>query len=203
MENKKIGTITLEYDRGDGVLVSEAFQGELNNAIFNGNVSGMYGTFQGSLTANAVNAVRNLTLAGKSTAVTTVGYVSYVGGIFNDDSIWRVVSQLAFDVPSADQSGGWVTAGIQYRIGDEGGYNEMFPTQYRIVMDGVVIWSSPVWTKFKYFYVAIKNFYHEVAARVTSPGTHLVSLQYRWGSINTNVYPQFFDITMRTDYIRK
>lgn len=203
MENKKIGTITLEYDRGDGVLVSEAFQGELNNAIFNGNVSGMYGTFQGSLTANAINAVNNITLAGKSTAITTVGYVSYVAGGFNDDAVWRAVSQLAFDVPSVDQFGGWVSTSFQYRISDSRGDNDLFLTKYRIVIDGVVIWESPVWSKFMYFYRAIKYFYHEVAARVTGPGTHLVSLQYKWAASHTNVYPEFYDITMRADYIRK
>lgn len=203
MENKKIGTITLEYDRGDGVLVSEAFQGELNNAIFNGNVSAMEGTFKGLLTANAINAVKNLNLAGRATAITTVGYVGYVGGIFNDDGVWRVVSQLAFDVPSADQFGGWVSTSFQYRISDSRGDNDLFLTKYRIVIDGVVIWESPVWSKFMYFYRAIKYFYHEVAARVTGPGTHIVSLQYKWGNIDTNVYPEFFDITMRTDYIRK
>ncbi len=203
MENKKIGTITLEYDRGDGVLVSEAFQGELNNAIFNGNISAMEGTFQGSLTANAINAVKNLNLAGRATAITTVGYVGYVGGIFDDDGVWRVVSQLAFDVPSVDQFGGWVSAAFQYRIGDQRNDNAAFPTMYRIVLDGVVIWESPDWTRFSFFYVRIKYFYHEVVARVTGPGTHIVSLQYRWGDANTNVYPEFFDLTMRTDYVRK
>lgn len=203
MDHKKVGTITLEYDRGDGTIVSEAFQAEFNNAKFNGNVSGMEGTFQGKLTANAIDAVKNLTIAGKAAAITTVSYKSYVAGIFDDDSIWRTVSDCTFTVPSADQQGGWVTAAIQYQIDDQKRDNDRFPTEYRILLDGAVIFTSPNSALFKWFYVSFKWFFHEVSARVTSPGYHTIALQYRWHDAPTNVYPQFYDITIRTDYIRK
>lgn len=203
MDHKKVGTITLEYDRGDGVVVSEAFQAEFNNAIFNGNVSAMEGTFDGTLTAGAVDAVKNLTIAGRATAITTVSTVGYVANIFDDDSIWRSVHTLTFQVPSTDTAGGWVTAGIQYMINDQRQDNDNFLTEYRIRLDGQVIFTSPKSAKFKWFYRVFKYFFHEVSAVVSGPGYHTLSLEYRWHDYPTNVYPEFHDVTIRADYIRK
>lgn len=202
MDHKKVGTITLEYDRGDGVVVSEAFQAEFNNAIFNGNVSAMEGTFDGALTANAIDAVKNLTIAGRATAITTVSYIGYVPDIFDDDSVWRSVHTLSFQVPSSDLQGGWVTAGIQYYINDQRQDNDRFQTEYRILIDGQVVFTSPKSTQFKWFYRVFKYFFHEVSAKV-GPGYHTIALQYRWHDYPTNVYPEFYDVTIRADYIRK
>ena len=206
MVHKKVGTITLEYDRGDGVKVSEAFQGEFNNAIFNGDISAMEGTFQGSLTAKSINAVTNLNLKSGSVATTTVSRLSYAGRYthgFDDDSVWRSVHRLTFLVPSSDIYGGWVSAGIQYRISDARGDNDRFPTQSRLLLDGQVIYTSPAWTSFKWYYRVIREFFHELTARIGGPGYHTIELQYRWADAPTNVYPEFFDVTIRADYFRR
>lgn len=206
MVHKKVGTITLEYDRGDGVIVSEAFQGEFNNAIFNGNVSAMEGTFGGSLTAGAVNAVKNLNLKSGSVAQTTVSALGFAGRYthgFGDDGVWRTVHSVTFVVPEADTGGGWVNSGIQYHISDARGDNDIFPCEFRILLDGAVLYKSPGAARFKWFYKLIRTFFHEVAARVYSSGYHTIALQYRWLSSNTGVYPEFYDVTIRADYFRK
>lgn len=203
MVHKKVGTITLEYDRGDGVMVSEAFQAEFNNAIFNGNVSAMEGTFSGKLTANAIDAVKNLNIAGRATAITFVSTRDRVYGIFNDDSIWREVHGLTFEIPPQDWQGGWVSAGIQYYIDDQRWDNDNFPCQYRILVDGVSVYTAPNYALFKQFYRKVKHFYHEIVQRIPSHGYHTISLQYRWAYVNTNCYPDFRDIAIRADYIRK
>lgn len=184
------------------MIVSDAFQAEFNNAIFNGNVSAMEGTFDGTLTANAIDAVKNLTIAGQATAITTVSHVAYVANIFDDDSVWRSVHTLTFQTPSNDLDGGWVTAGIQYYINDQRQDNDIFRTEYRILIDEQVIFASPRSTNFKWFYRVFKHFFHEVSAKV-GPGYHTIALQYRWHDYTTNVYPEFYDVTIRADYIRK
>lgn len=210
MVHKKVGTITLEYDRGDGVKVSEAFQGEFNNVIFGGNVSSLEGTFQGTLNAGTIDAVGNLNIAGRAVALTTVSQLAYANRYshnFDDDGVWRTVHSLSFTVPSQDTSGGWISAVIQYYIGDQRRDNDLFETGMRILLDGEVIFTSENNTQmghlFTYFYDHVKYFYHEITANVTSPGTHTVGFQYRWKPNNTNVYPEFYDATLRVDYIRK
>lgn len=206
MVHKKVGTITLEYVNENGVVVSEAFMGEFNNAIFRGNISGMEGTFQGTLTVGAINAVKNLTIGGKATAVTTVSTLALANPQthgFNDDEVFRTVHSLTFEVPTANFAGGWVTAGIQYRIDDQRQDNDMFRTEYRILIDGNVVFTSPQPSKFKWYYRNVQWFFHEVAAAVGSSGFHTITLQYKWYPAVTNVYPEFRDVTIRADYIRK
>lgn len=206
MVHKKVGTITLEYDRGDGVKVSEAFQGEFNNAIFRGNISMLEGTFEGSLTANAVNAVKNLNIKGGAVAITTVSTIREVsrrtGFHFNDDAVWRSIHTLTIETPP-DSSGGWLAAGIQYLIDDQKRDNGMFPCQMRIIIDGRVVYTSPAWSLFSYYYVIHKHFFHEVVERVSSARYHTVTLQYRWDEYPTNVYPEFYDVVIRADYFRR
>lgn len=206
MVHKKVGTITLEYDRGDGVKISEAFQGEFNNAFFNGNVSAMEGTFSGTLTASAINAVKNLNLKTGSVATTTVSTLGFANGAshgFNDTGVWKTVHSATFAVPAADTSGGWMSAGIQYRIDDRKKDNDYFPTEFRILLDGAVVYTSPGRSYFRWFYRTFQTFFHEVAARITSSGYHTVSFQYRWFDIPTNVYPEFYDVVIRADYFRR
>ena len=201
--HKKVGTITLEYDRGDGVVVSEAFQAEFNNAIFNGDISSLEGTFSGKLTANAINAVKNFNIAGRATAITYVSTRSRVVGIFDDDNIWREVHGITFEVPPQDTQGGWVAVGIQYTIDDQRQDNFWFPCQYQILLDGVSVYTAPGYALFGHFYQKVKHFYHEIVRRVGGPGYHTISLQYRWADYDTNVYPDFRNIAIRADYIRK
>ena len=45
---------------------------EFNDATFAGDVSGLDGTFSGTLTAQAINAANNINIAGNSVARTTI-----------------------------------------------------------------------------------------------------------------------------------
>lgn len=202
MVPKKVGSITLEYDRGDGVIVSEAFDAEFNNAIFRGNISGMTGTFKGRLTANTLNAVSNLNVRGKAVAITTAVYVGTLQGIFDDDAIYRSILNINFVVPAADLSGGAYWAALTYDIADNKSDNNYFLCQYRILVDGNIYFESTPVTFWKYINM-FKNFYHEIAGIATGPGTHSITLQYRWFDKKTNVYPRFDNIMGRVDYIRK
>lgn len=202
--HKKVGTITLEYDRGDGVIVSDAFQAEFNNAIFRGKLDGVGGIFSGTLTANAIDAVSNLNIAGGSTAITTISEVPYVVG-FDDDEIWRNVHAHSFYVPPEDTSGGWAYCSIQYLLSNthNSGNKVGWGTQYRVLFNGSVIFSSPMWFGFGWAYNVIQYFKHEIGARVPGPGYHTFAVQYRWQSERTNVYPRFDNVMFQVDYVRK
>lgn len=201
MVPKKVGSITLEYDRGDGVIVSEAFDAEFNNAIIRGDISALNGTFSGKLTVGTLNAVSNLNVRGKSVAITTVTQQAVVEGIFNDDGIYRTVGSVTFQVPASDLNGGTYWAALQYEIADNRGDNDFFLTQYQIVVDGVAIYTSGL-HNFYIFIRNIKNYYHEICGPC-GPGYHTISFQYRWLDSQTNVYPRFNNILARVDYIRK
>ena len=143
----------------------------------------MEGTFEGSLTAGAINAVKNINLKSGSVATTTISKLALANPAthgFNDDQVWRSIHNLTFVVPTADESGGWVSTAIQYLISDQKGDNDLFPTQMRILLDGQVVYTSPAWSRFMYYYRRIKEFFHEIVSNVTSPGAHTVTLQFRW-----------------------
>ena len=198
--HKKVGTITLEYDLSDGVGPrSAAFQGEFNNAIFRGDVSAMEGIFEGELSADSIDIVGNLNIAGRAAAITTVSTGSQVGG-HDDDSVWRNVHAISFVVPPEDLSGGVFSTSVQYELINTGD-SDAFPATARILLDGVPIWTGwTVW--FSKYYASIRSFYHEVCGEV-GPGTHTVTFQFKFDSAPTNPYPYFANIVFRNDYVRK
>jgi hypothetical protein len=183
-------------------MVTGSFMAEFNNAIFRGNVSTLYGTFSGTLTAQAINAVKNLNIAGRAAAITYVTTRGQAVG-FDDDGQWRTVHSLGFNVPGEDSNGGWVSAAIQYHLVDHKGDNDLFHTVYRVLLDGNPIYSSPRSDQFGGFCKTIVDFFHEVSAPVGGPGYHSIELQFAWLPGKTNVYPEFTDITIRADYVRK
>lgn len=178
---------------------------ELNDVTFGGSVSSLEGTFSGTLTANAINAAGNLNIAGESVARTTVSYkplsnVALNG--FNDDSIYRSVHEATIRVPNDDYNGGNFSCVMQYTISDERNDNDKFPCRYRILLNGAVLFQSKT-MQFGALYRCVKYSYHELLGTLSNPGTHVIDLQYAWDGMNTNVYPEFKDITFRLDYIRK
>ncbi len=100
MDHKKVGTVRLGYYRSDGIYVEKDFRAELNDAVFAGNVSALNGTFRGKLTAQAVNAVKNINLGGhsvaRSVAVHTPGQVN-IG-----QNVWGTLGSANINLPAGD-----------------------------------------------------------------------------------------------------
>lgn len=81
------------------------FHAEFNDAIFNGNVSGLSGTFSGTLTADAVDAVGNVTIRGESIAITVVVMMDVVG-----------FSEVALVIEVPENESGVVFLSLQMRL---------------------------------------------------------------------------------------
>lgn len=204
MVPKKVGTITLEHDRGDGVMVSEAYDAEFQNAVIGGDISFMEGTFQGKLTAQAINAVNNLNIRGKSAAVTYVTNLAEANSLthgFDDDGVYRNVHQIAVEVP-VGYNGVWVAVSMSYQIADEREDNDQFPCRSRILVDDSVYWQSSL-SYFGNYYRHFTHHAHEVVAYLSGSGFHTISLQWMWASRTTNVYPVFRNIRFRADVVKK
>lgn len=207
MDTKKVDAIPLSYLAFDGSIKTGNFMAEFNDATFSGNVSAMEGTFSGKLTAQAVNAAMNLNIAGQSVARTTVSRLAlrnrYTGGSrFQDGDPYASIHSINFIVPNDDVYGGWFTCGIQYELTDWKGDNDQYECQYRILLDGVSLYTSP-WGNFGAMYRYTRNFYHEIVGRVNSRGTHNVDIQIRFEELFGQVYPEWRNIVLRVDYIRK
>ncbi|MEG0062989.1 MAG: hypothetical protein RR740_00150 [Pseudomonas sp.] len=204
---KKVGSITLEYDRGDGVIESQAFDAEFHNALITGDVSALEGTFVGKLDANAVDAVSRLNIAGRAVAITKTGKRGSsddpprIG--FDDDGVYRSLIDIALEVPLGSSSGVFVAANLSYQCVDtKGDENSMFPCQYRILVDGAAYFTSAVEVWGNWF-MNFDYHIHEMLLYLSAGQTHTISLQYRWFDRPTNVYPLFRNITYRADIMRK
>jgi len=176
---------------------------EFNDATFAGDVSGLDGTFSGTLTARAINAANNINIAGNSVARTTVS-TRDISNSFDDDSVWRSVHQHTVLVPSEDTQGGWLNTAIQYSVYDrKGRENHHFPAQLRFRINGLVIYTTPNWILLGDFYKAYGDMYSEIVYRAPAPGAYTISMDLRVGDRNTNMYIEFVNIVFRTDYFRK
>ena len=210
--HKKVGTITLEYNRGDGVVISNAFQGELINATFNGEIDVWDATFDGSFTAQAVNVVKNLQLSGSSVAVTTMTYIPTIGkgqgvdpNLGSDDGQWRDVAVHTFYVPPENFIGGWAYVSVQYLI-DNNRHSQdktLWPTKHQVLVNGELNYFTPYYTAYAFYYVGVKNFKHDKVIAINSPGYYTVRLQFAFGDADTNVYPYWEDVFIRVDYVKK
>lgn len=208
MGNKKVSTITLEYDRGDGQIVSEAFQAEFNNAFFNGRIEAYAGTFSGVFTANAINIIRNLTIAGGSAAVTSIIYKADASDVpFNDDGVFRSVADFAFQTPPGDLGGGWLYFSIQYHLTNTHNSGQdrkkSWPTSCKILVNGTPVNFNLVRAPFGTWWMAIEHFKHDAVVQAPGPGTYRFDMQFAFDSLVTNIYPFFSDIYVRVDYVRK
>lgn len=210
MVPKKVGSITLEYDPGDGTTISEAFDAEFQNALITGDVSALTGTFEGRLDANAIDAVSRLNIAGRAVAVTQVFESAPNTGTtkgFNDDGVYRTLMSIALEIPFGNGAGCWADISCQYHVVDnKGDENAGFPCQYRILLDGVPYFTSIVCYFGPYFYSvnpAQSNFIHEMLLYLSAGQVHTISIQWRWFEAVTNVYPEFSALRMRADIIRK
>lgn len=206
MVPKKVGSITLEYDRGDGVIESQAFDAEFHNALITGDISALTGTFTGKLDVNAIDAVSRLNIAGRAVAITYAGSIvssdnPKIG--FDDDGVFRSLINIALEIPAGTTNGCFVAANLSYQCVDtRGDENSSFPCQYRILVDGVAYFTSAVEAWGNWF-LNFDYHIHEMLLYMQTGQTHTISLQYRWLDRPTNVYPLFRNITYRADILRK
>ena len=201
MDTKKVESIRLPYLKHDGSTEYGNFMAELNDATFGGNISSLEGTFSGVLTADAVNATANLNIAGQSVARTTISTRSSNAG-FDDDGRWRSIHSINFLVPNSDEKGGWFICSVRYNMSDHKGDNDLFPCRYRMLVNGVVLYTSGT-MPLGFLYRHIQYSFLEVSGHVSTPGTKNVDIQFAVDDMDTNMYIRFADIVMKVDYIRK
>ena len=204
MVPKKVGSITLEYDRGDGVIESQAFDAEFQNALITGDISALTGTFAGKLDVNALDVVSRLNISGRAVAITSVASTAIANPTthqFNDDGVWRTLISTTVDVPQGTANGTFAAIAVQYKIADQRGDNDQFPYNGRLVIDGTVY--DTVNGRFGIFYRYNPCQIYEVVYYLAGAGTHTISFDVRWFDMKTNVYPEFTDIVIRCDVIRK
>ena len=176
---------------------------EFNDATFAGDVSGLDGTFSGTLTAQAINAANNINIRGNSVATTTIT-TRAVSNSFNDDSVWRSVHSHVVRVPEQDINGGWISTSVQYSVYDrKGSENWHFLAQLRFRINGLVVYNTPGWMPLGMMYRVFGDMYTELVYRVDRPGNYEISLDLCVQDRATNMYIEFVNIVFRSDYFRK
>ena len=178
------------------------FDAEITDGTFAGDVSALEGTFQGTLTADAVDAAKNLTIAGRSVARSWAFYIASKGpaGFDDTDAYNNPVFEYQFYIPEGEE--GILNIYCQYLIDDTRGDNDAFPTMYWIYLNGQTISQAKGYQRFGYYYRHQKLMYHSATATATA-GYNTLVLFYDWQDISTNVYPQFRDVITRVDFIKK
>ena len=185
----------------DGTVVTRDYYAEFNDGTFSGDISGSDGVFSGTLTADAINAVDNITLAGKSVAVTQTAYLADSGYRWNDDAIYRDVHRIAILTPPKDRKGGTFRVVFQFKTIDGRGDNAHFDCQFRILHNTAIAWESGKAPQAIYQYAG--QYFSFIVLGNMTYGHHTFSLQYRIFPRPTNAYPRFYNVRIVLDYIRK
>lgn len=114
------------------------FHAEFNEGIFRGNVSAMDGTFAGVLTAEAVDAAGNITIAGEATAVTVV--VLDEAGKWLTEGVANPIATANILVPAGES--GIIYALVQYEVysyGSNDTREQTWPTNVSMMVDDRVM----------------------------------------------------------------
>lgn len=202
--HKKVGSITLEYALSDGTIVSEAFDAEFQDARITGDISALEGTFSGKLDVNALDVFKNIHIAGRSVAITTIATLPLANSSthgFNDDGVFRTLISNVIEVPEG-MNGAWCVFKAQYTIDDQKDDNGGFLCQSRLIIDGDVYYQTSKVSWWMFYYDQHQHS-AEMAIYLTGSGFHTIAIQYAWFSQSTNVYPRFSNIIMRSDVILK
>ena len=195
---KKVADLPIEIELADGSKVVDYFNGEFNNARFGGDITSLEGTFSGVLTADAVDAVKNLTIAGRSVARTWVAEIPEKTG-FDDDSVYRDVVRIICAVPAHER--GTLLVTCQYDIDDGKWDNDGFPCRHRVIVNDKTLYTSTT-QPFGNFYRQEKRILHVVSGAAAG-GNNVVAVQWAWDNIATNMYAIFRNIRIRADFIKK
>ena len=84
-----------------GWLINKNGQAEFNDAVIRGTLTGATGTFSGSLTASAVNAINTINLAGDAVTVGTSSFTSSANvnpSLVNVFGSWLTVATVSMDL---------------------------------------------------------------------------------------------------------
>ena len=176
---------------------------ELNNAVFGGDLSGAKGTFRGQFSTSALDIVGNPTIAGRSTAITTV--VDLPGYTKPGQNYWHTVASGIVDVPLEDKDGGYLLVAIEYWHEYNGG-NTHFDEAFRLFSERVVIGGQVAYSQSSAFgslWHKHPRRYNEYALHINSPGQVIVAIQQYYPDEGHNVYPHIRDRQLRLDYIRR
>ena len=185
----------------DGTVITDDYYAEFNNGTFTGDITGTNGAFRGTLTAEAVDAVKNLTIKGQSVAITESSYLDDTGYRWDDDGRYRDVHSVSVLTPPDDDEGGFYRVLFQFKTIDGKGDNANFRCQFCILLDSMIVWESIEAHQRMYQYAG--QYFSFIQAGTMTYGLHTLTLQYRIFSAPTNAYPRFFDIRCVLDYIRK
>lgn len=202
MDYKKVGTIRLGYYRSDGVWVEKDFQTELNDATFSGDVSSLTGTFRGTLTASAVNAAKNINIAGYAVARSLVLYNPSIG-TYGQGS-WNTVFSGSLNCPAhvlgekkiivAFYSYFWVD-GL-----DNGGDEYTRLCHIQVLINGVVRYEH------KGAAGTLHSHSNHWGIEFIAPanvGLNTVVVRFLIRDEGWNIYPRFKDRRMRMDLVYK
>ena len=174
---------------------------EFNDGVISGDITGSDGVFAGTLTADAIDAVDNVTIRGKSVAVTVSGYLADSGQKWDDDGIYRDVHKVAITTPPGDTKGGIFRTIFQFKTIDGKGDNQWFRCQFRILRDTETLWESA--EAYQGIYQYAGQYFSFLVAGSMSYGLHTFTLQYRIFPATTNAYPRFYNVRSVVDYSRK
>lgn len=174
---------------------------EINTGSFGGDISAMEGTFSGTLTAQAIDAAANINIAGNSVARTTISTLGRKDG-FNDNGYWRSIHSIVTTVPSDDVNGGWYNCSMRFSMADLKDDNGNFDARYRIVVNGVPIYTSER-VILRSMYEGIKNAQIDIQGYFDKQGRYEIDLQLVVYPLDTNMYIYFTGIAFRLDYMRK
>jgi hypothetical protein len=119
------------------------FMAEFAEGKFGGNVSGVTGTFSGVLTAEAVDAVSNLTIAGNSVAKTTsvTATRSPPSGHFPEDASYKIMTANVV-VPNEDTNGGKALINVYLLSKNNNNDRDQnnFASEFYLTLNGVEVW---------------------------------------------------------------
>ena len=182
-------------------MVTKEYLAEFNNGTFDGDITGTDGVFSGTLTADAVNAVDNITIAGSSVAVTESAFLADTGLRWNDDAIYRDVHKINILTPPKDREGGIFRVLFQFQTIDGKDDNAHFDCQFRILHNTTTVWESGIAPQRIYQYAG--QYFSFLVSGAMTFGLHTFSLQYRIFPSPTNAYPRFYNVRVVLDYVRK
>ena len=162
-------------------------------------MSALEGTFSGVLTADSIESVKNLTIAGRSVARTWAKYeASHRRG---QEAVWRSVANLVCDIPDGESGVLFFTAQYDMSSYDFDSSQRNFNVQYNVLFDGNSVALSPV-TWWPHFFGPDRRVYHAHSLNVGA-GRHVIDVQWIWFAAATTPYPQFNDVYIKADFVKK
>jgi hypothetical protein len=175
------------------------YMAELNDVYFNGSVSALNGTFAGTLTANAVNALSKLNISGNAVAIDTATVTSrFPASGYLRENFTESVFTVSINVPdTAGQAmlivtGEWVNA-------DTDDSQRNFYGRRAYYFNGAAI-HTDAWNNYYYYFGA--RLQDRFFVPVT-PGINTFNMTFQTGNGDTTPLMYIKDLGVRLTYVRK